>query len=104
MVKPKCFEGCTPEALAAHIGEVGPACTAVIGMRIDTEGRVTATDMLRSSDDATCDRGIVQWARSTRWTPAEESGRPVIVWIAQPVGARGGETPRTNGPSPERGE
>ncbi|MBW3661073.1 MAG: M56 family metallopeptidase [Gemmatimonadetes bacterium] len=83
---PVCVENCEREAILAALRDrgVGSArCDAVIGIRIGVEGAVTATDVLKS--DETCDAALTDWAESTRWTPARQSGDPVVAWIAQPI-------------------
>jgi len=54
-----------------------------MGMRIDTSGNVTATDLLRSSGNSACDTAAQQWAKTTRWSTAYNRDQPVVVWISQ---------------------
>jgi TonB family protein len=63
----------------------GVQCELTVGIRIDTAGNVTATDLLKSSGNQACDRAAQDWARTTTWTTAYNRDQAVIVWIAQPV-------------------
>lgn len=85
-VKPRCVEGCTADFLMEFFraANAPPTCDLTIGILIDTEGRVTATDVLKSTEPA-CEEGARAWAVTTRWTPAQNEGRPVDVWMAQPI-------------------
>ena len=88
-VKPKCQSGCTAEDILRHVPPMlkrsGVQCDVTVGIRIDLQGQVTATDMLRSSGNEACDRAAQEWARTTRWTTAYNRDQAVAVWIAQPV-------------------
>ena len=88
-VKPKCQGGCTPEDIPRHVPPMlkrsGVSCTLTVGIRIDTRGNVTATDLLRSSGNNACDQAAQAWAKTTRWSTAYNRDQAVVVWIAQPV-------------------
>lgn len=88
-VKPRCRKGCAAEDVVAHIPpilrKVGLDCSVKVGIRIDVEGRVLATDLLESSGNPACDAGVREWAMTTSWTTAYNRDQPVVVWIAQPV-------------------
>lgn len=88
-VKPKCKSGCSAEDILRHVPPLlkksGVSCNVTIGIKIDTAGAVTATDLLKSSGNAGCDQAAQQWAKTTRWTTAYNRDQPVTVWIAQPV-------------------
>lgn len=88
-VKPRCISGCTVEAILKSMPSDGlrrgVKCHGTIAIRIDTHGRVTATDILKSSGNTVCDEAWRTWARSTTWTRALNDGVPVVVWIAQPL-------------------
>lgn len=88
-VKPKCESGCSAEDILRHVPPLlqrsGVQCDLTVGMRIDTEGKVTATDLLKPSGNAACDKAAEQWARTTKWTTAYNRDQAVTVWIAQPV-------------------
>lgn len=88
-VKPRCNRGCSAEDILRNVPPLlrrsGVACELTVGIRIDTSGNVTATDLLKSSGNAACDQAAQQWARTTRWTTAYNRDQPVVVWIAQPV-------------------
>lgn len=84
--RPVCVENCRADAIlsALKARESSGYCDAVIGIRIGTEGTVTATDMLKTEGECV-DIGLREWAESTRWQPARRNGEPVVAWIAQPV-------------------
>lgn len=88
-VKPKCQSGCTPEEIVKHIPPIlrkaGVDCDLTMGIRIDTSGQVTATDVLRPSGKSACDIAVSEWAHTTTWTAAYNRDQAVAVWIAQPV-------------------
>lgn len=88
-VKPRCTNGCSSDDLLRHVPPVlkkaGVSCRLTVGIRIDEEGRVTATDILRSSGLPACDESVSRWALETRWSTAYNRDQPVVVWIAQPV-------------------
>jgi TonB family protein len=88
-VKPKCQGGCTPDDILRHVPPMlkrsGVSCSLTVGIRIDTSGNVTATDLLKSSGNGACDSAAQQWAKTTRWSTAYNRDQAVVVWIAQPV-------------------
>jgi protein TonB len=88
-VKPKCKSACSPEDILRHVPPLlkrsGVSCNLTVGIRIDTQGNVTATDMLKSSGNPGCDSAADAWARTTKWTTAYNRDQAVTVWIAQPV-------------------
>jgi protein TonB len=88
-VKPKCRSGCTADDILRHVPPMlkrsGVQCELTVGIRIDTAGNVTNTDLLKSSGNEACDRAAQEWARTTTWTTAYNRDQAVIVWIAQPV-------------------
>lgn len=88
-VKPKCRSGCSPDDILRHVPPLvrrsGMTCNLTVGIRIDTSGNVTATDLLKSSGNPACDRAAQEWATTTKWTTAYNRDQPVVVWIAQPV-------------------
>lgn len=88
-VKPRCRTSCSADDILRYVPTLlkrsGVSCNLTVGIRIDTSGNVTATDMLKSSGNAACDQAAQEWARSTRWTTAYNRDQPVVVWIAQPV-------------------
>ncbi len=91
-VEPRCRENCTAESIMEHIPgtlrRTGLSCKLVIGLRIDTSGSVTATEILSSSGVASCDRAVESWARTSMWTTAYNRDEPVAVWVAQPIEVR----------------
>lgn len=88
-VKPRCRASCGSDDILRHLPPLlkksGVNCNLTVGIRIDTSGNVTATDMLTSSGNPGCDQAAQEWARTTRWTTAMNRDQPVVVWIAQPV-------------------
>jgi periplasmic protein TonB len=88
-VKPRCQSRCDAEDILGHVPPLlkrsGVSCTLTVGIRIDTGGAVTATDVLRSSGNSSCDQAAQAWARTTRWTTAYNRDQAVTVWIAQPL-------------------
>lgn len=91
-VAPRCRGGCGGEAilsrLPAALRRAGVSCSLTVGLKVDPAGAVAATDLLRSSGNAACDRAALEWARETSWTTAYNRDQPVTVWIAQPVTIR----------------
>ena len=88
-VKPKCEKGCTADDVLRHVPPLlkrsGISCSLTVGIKIDTSGKVSAIDLLKSSGNPSCDKAAETWARSTKWTTAFNRDQPVVVWIAQPV-------------------
>ena len=65
--------------------KTGLDCDLTVGIKIDTSGRVAATDVIRPSGMSACDIAVSEWARTTTWTVAYNRDQAVTVWIAQPV-------------------
>jgi TonB family protein len=88
-VKPKCETNCTADDILRHIPPLlqksGVQCDLAVGLRIDTSGNVTATQILKSSGQQGCDAAAEKWAKTTSWTTAFNRDQPVVVWISQPV-------------------
>jgi TonB family protein len=88
-VKPKCETSCTADDILRHIPPLlqksGVQCDLAVGLRIDTSGNVTATQILKSSGNQSCDSAAEKWAKTTSWTTAYNRDQPVVVWISQPV-------------------
>lgn len=88
-VKPKCQSACSPDDILKHVPPLlrksGVSCNVTVGIRINTSGQVTATDLLKSSGNPGCDQAAQKWANTTTWTTAYNRDQPVVVWIAQPV-------------------
>lgn len=88
-VKPRCTQRCGADDILRHVPALlkraGLSCRLQVGIRIDTQGNVTATDMLQSSGNGGCDTAAQEWARTTKWTTAYNRDVPVTVWINQPV-------------------
>lgn len=88
-VKPKCKSGCTAEAILAKLPpfmkKTGVDCELTVGIRIDTAGQVTNTDLLQPSENHACNQAVAEWALTTSWTTAYNRDMPVVVWIAQPI-------------------
>ena len=88
-VKPKCKTNCTADDILRHIPPLlqksGVQCDLAVGLRIDTSGNVTATQILKPSGNPGCDTAAEKWATTTKWTTAYNRDQPVVVWISQPV-------------------
>lgn len=88
-VKPQCKTNCTSDDILRHVPPIvaraGASCNLQVGLRIDTGGKVTATQILKPSGNAGCDKAVEQWAKTTTWSTAFNRDQPVVVWIAQPV-------------------
>ncbi|HUP02136.1 MAG TPA: energy transducer TonB [Gemmatimonadota bacterium] len=88
-VKPKCKTNCTADDILRHVPPLlqksGVQCDLAVGLRIDTGGNVTATQILKTSNNQACDAATEKWARTTAWTTAYNRDQPVVVWISQPV-------------------
>lgn len=90
--EPRCRENCSGQAILQHLPDkfrqAGARCALVLGLRIDTSGRVSATQILSSSGNPACDQAAESWARTTSWTTAYNRDEPVAVWVAQPIEVR----------------
>lgn len=85
-VKPRCLSGCDSADLIRHFQNVeGGRCRVTIGIRIDRDGRVIHTEVLRRGTVPSCQTAADAWARGTTWSPALLRGKRVVAWIAQPV-------------------
>lgn len=88
-VKPKCKTNCTAKDILRHVPPLlqksGVQCSLAVGLRIDTGGKVTATQILKSSGNQGCDSATEKWAKTTQWSTAYNRDQPVVVWISQPV-------------------
>jgi len=88
-VRPRCTTHCSPDDVVDHVPTLlkrtGFRCELTVGIHVDRQGKVTATDMLRSSGNNACDLAAEEWARDTSWTVAYNRDEPVAVWIAQPL-------------------
>lgn len=87
-IEPKCLEGCDFQRVLDELRRAGSIrggleCETVMGIQIDTEGRVIDTSVLDGDRDQACVFGLSRWARSTRWSTAYNRGEPVVVWIRQ---------------------
>lgn len=98
MMKPRCVANCSTREILEEVdrstaAREGLDCEVAVGLRIDLDGAVTATDMIEGSPAAACNRIARRWAERTVWTPAYSKGQPVVVWISQPLTFR---TPGTD--------
>ncbi len=88
-VAPRCKSGCKSEDVLRFLPPLvkrsGVECVLTVGIRIDTHGRATASDILVSSGQPACDDAARKWAMGTAWTVAYNRDLPVAVWIAQPL-------------------
>lgn len=53
--------------------------------RINENGDVTDTKVLKSLGDNGCDEAAVEAIKKTKWNPAKQKGKPVAVWVTVPV-------------------
>ena len=75
-----------PESLKRE----GTGGTVVLWMQVDEEGSVTETRIQSPSGHEALDEAAREIAAAMRFTPAENKGTPVSVWIAQPIEFRPG--------------
>ena len=61
---------------------------SVVRALVDTDGRVTWVEILRSSGYSLLDDATLEAARKARFLPAIRDGRPVRVWVAMPYNFR----------------
>lgn len=87
--RPKCKENCEAkrilELLPSFLRDDGVSCSLVLGLRIETDGRVSAIQILQSSGVKGCDAAAERWAGTTRWTTGYNRDEPVVVWMSQPI-------------------
>ena len=69
----------------ASLKEEGIGGTVTVWMWVDEAGTVTETRMQKSSGHDSLDEAAQQVAASMIFTPAENEGGPVSVWVAQPI-------------------
>jgi len=62
----------------------------VLWMRVDETGTVAETRIQESSGHVALDEAAQEVAAAMQFTPAENKGDPVSVWIAQPIDFRPG--------------
>ena len=62
----------------------------VLWMKVDETGTVTETKIQETSGQETLDEAAQEIAAAMKFTPAENKGDPVSVWIAQPIDFRPG--------------
>lgn len=75
-----------PESLKRE----GTGGTVVLWMQVDESGAVTETRIQSPSGHEALDDAAREIAAAMRFTPAENKGTPVSVWIAQPIEFRPG--------------
>jgi protein TonB len=73
------------ELYPASLKEEGVGGTVTVWMWVDEAGTVTETRMQKSSGHDALDEAAQQIAASMIFTPAENKGGPVSVWVAQPI-------------------
>ncbi|MEE4311503.1 MAG: energy transducer TonB, partial [candidate division KSB1 bacterium] len=57
----------------------------VVHAKIDENGKVTDTRVIKSLGNNGCDDAALNAIRKTKWNPAVSNEKPVAVWIAIPV-------------------
>jgi len=87
--RPECRENCGPkniiQLLPSFLRDDGVSCSLVLGLRVETDGRVSSTQILQSSGVPGCDAAAERWAGTTRWTTGYNRDEPVVVWMSQPI-------------------
>ena len=78
------------ELYPALLKEEGVGGRVMLWMWVDEAGTVTETRIQESSGHDALDEAAQQVAASMVFTPAENKGDPVAVWIAQPIDFRPG--------------
>ncbi len=53
--------------------------------RIDENGDVADTKIMKSLGDNGCDEAAAEAIKKTKWNPAKQNGKPVAVWVTVPV-------------------
>ena len=74
----------------AALKEEGVGGRVVLWMNVDETGTVTETKIQESSGQDALDSAAQEIAAAMQFTPAENKGDPVSVWIAQPIDFRPG--------------
>ena len=69
----------------AELRTAGVGGTAMVWMFVDDEGAVTRVETARSSGVAELDELALDVARDMRFSPAENRGHAVSVWIQLPI-------------------
>ena len=60
--------------------------TVVVYARIDTEGVVAGTKIVKSlGENNGCDEAAIEALKSIKWEPAKQRGKKVAVWVSVPV-------------------
>ena len=78
------------ELYPANLKDEGVGGRVVLWMHVDETGTVTESKIQESSGHDALDEAAQEIAASMRFTPAENKGDPVSVWIAQPIEFRPG--------------
>jgi len=61
---------------------------AMIWTKIDTDGKILTTKVMRSLGPYGCDEVAMKAIRSVKWKPAMQNNKPIAVWVAVPVDFR----------------
>jgi TonB family protein len=56
----------------------------IVHVNIDEDGTVAAAKIIESLNPS-CDEAAISALKSVAWTPAQQDGKPVAVWVAVPV-------------------
>jgi TonB family protein len=75
------LHGLYPESLKSE----GVGGRVMLWLHVDESGAVTEMKIHTSSGQDELDAAAQEVAASMRFTPAENNGEPVSVWIAQPI-------------------
>jgi protein TonB len=76
------------EVYPATLKDEGVGGRVVLWMQVDETGTVTESRIQESSGHEALDEAAKEIAASMQFTPAENKGDPVSVWIAQPIDFR----------------
>ncbi|MBX6365425.1 MAG: energy transducer TonB [Gemmatimonadetes bacterium] len=78
----------------------GVGGNVIVWVKVDEAGRVADTRISKASGHEALDAAALRVAGAMRFTPAENDGRPVAVWIQLPIVFR---SPQASGPAPDGG-
>jgi periplasmic protein TonB len=69
----------------AELRNRGIGGKVVVWLRVDESGQVGETRVQQSSEHPTLDEAALEVADSMQFTPAQNGGEPVAVWVAQTI-------------------
>jgi TonB family protein len=83
--------------------DAGVGGRAIVSVHVDEAGRVIGARIATGSGHAPLDQAALRVAEAMRFTPAENEGRPVAVWIQLPVAFNPGAPAPAPAPAPAAG-